>query len=70
MFHQLAQLKQLDIRGSDKKLIPPWKLYDALKPGMLILTDVSLHCYVYNKKTKVEDGHKVKNNSHPLEKMI
>src|ERR1700685_166313 len=63
--HQLAQLKQLNIHRLDKKLVPLWKLYDALKPGTLILANISLHCYVYNKKTKAKDGHKVKNNSHP-----
>ena len=54
--HQLAQLKQLHIRGTDGKLVPPWKLYEALKPGTFILADISLHCYVYNKKTRAEDG--------------
>ena len=49
--HQEARLKQLDIRDKEKKHIPPWKLYDALKPGTIILTDISLHCYIYPKKT-------------------
>lgn len=44
-----------------KKLIPPWKLYDALKPGTIILADISLHCYIYPKKTPNEDGRKVFN---------
>ena len=41
------------------RLIPPWKLYEALKPGTIILADVSLHCYIYPKKTPNEDGRKV-----------
>jgi hypothetical protein len=32
---------------------------DTLKPGTLILADISLHCYVYLKKTPNEDGRKV-----------
>ena len=35
-----------------KKLIPPWKLYNALKPGTIILTNILLHCYIYLKKNQ------------------
>ena len=59
--HREARLKQLDIHDEEKKLIPPWKLYDALKPGTIILADISLHCYIYPKKTPNEDGRKVFN---------
>jgi hypothetical protein len=57
--HQEARLKQLDVCQKDRKLVPPWKLYDTLKPGTVILADVSLHCYIYPKKTPNEDGRKV-----------
>jgi len=35
------------------------KLYEALKPGTIILADVSLHCYIYPQKDPNEDGRKV-----------
>ena len=57
--HQEARLKQLDIHDDRNRLIPPWKLYKVLKLDTLILADVSLHCYIYPKKTPNEDGHKV-----------
>jgi hypothetical protein len=41
------------------RLIPLWKLYEALKPDTIILADVSLHCYIYSKKTPNEDRRKV-----------
>ena len=63
--HREARLKQLDIRDEEKKLIAPWKLYDALKPGTMILADISLHCYIYPKKNQNEDGRKV-NGTHIL----
>jgi len=34
--HQKAQLKRSGIWAKDRKLIPPWKLYEVLKPGTLI----------------------------------
>ncbi|KAJ7153781.1 hypothetical protein C8R46DRAFT_1228070 [Mycena filopes] len=40
-----AKLVQHDIRDLDNALIPPWKMYDALKPGTLILALCSLHCF-------------------------
>jgi len=46
--HQKALLKQLDVRNTIGNLIPPWGLYDALRPGTLILATVTLHCYVFN----------------------
>jgi hypothetical protein len=36
---------QLDVRDVNNNLIPPWKFYDALKPGTLVLALVSLHCF-------------------------
>ncbi|KAJ7911255.1 hypothetical protein B0H13DRAFT_2272077 [Mycena leptocephala] len=43
--HIKAKLVQLDVRDAHNNLIPPWKHYDALKPGTLILALCSLHCY-------------------------
>ncbi|KAJ7933882.1 hypothetical protein B0H13DRAFT_2500648 [Mycena leptocephala] len=43
--HVKAKLVQLDVRDAKNNLIPPWKFYDALKPGTLILALCSLHCY-------------------------
>jgi hypothetical protein len=51
--HSKAKLVQLDVRDAKNNLIPPWKFYDALKPGTLILAMCSLHCY-----TMVEDREK------------
>jgi hypothetical protein len=44
--HVKAKLVQLDVRDVANNLIPPWKFYDALKPGTLVLALVSLHCFV------------------------
>ncbi|KAJ6451380.1 hypothetical protein C8R47DRAFT_998517 [Mycena vitilis] len=44
--HKKAKLVQLDVRDKSNALIPPWKFYDALKPGTLVLALVSLHCFV------------------------
>ncbi|KAJ7177012.1 hypothetical protein C8R46DRAFT_1030227 [Mycena filopes] len=43
--HIKAKLVQLDVRGVDNELIPPWEFYSALKPGTLILALCSFHCY-------------------------
>ncbi|KAJ7020411.1 hypothetical protein C8F04DRAFT_974322 [Mycena alexandri] len=43
--HQKAKLVQLDVRDMHNELIPPWKFYDALRPGTLVLCLVSLHCF-------------------------
>ncbi|KAJ7097310.1 hypothetical protein B0H15DRAFT_945963 [Mycena belliarum] len=40
-----AKLVQQDVRDVNSNLVPPWKIYDALKPGTLILALVSLHCF-------------------------
>ncbi|KAJ7883230.1 hypothetical protein B0H14DRAFT_2565020 [Mycena olivaceomarginata] len=42
-----AQLQQLDISDAENKLIPPWKNYDPLRPGSLILALVSIHMYTF-----------------------
>lgn len=44
------KLAQLDVRDENNELIPPWKFYDALRPGTLILANVSLHCFVMKEK--------------------
>ncbi|KAJ7699759.1 hypothetical protein B0H16DRAFT_1749280 [Mycena metata] len=43
--HTKAKLVQLDVRDIKNELIPPWKFYDALRPGTLVLCLVSLHCF-------------------------
>jgi hypothetical protein len=44
--HTINKLTQLDIVDEEDQLIPPWKMYDALKPGTLILANCSLHCFL------------------------
>jgi hypothetical protein len=39
------KLVQHDIRDVRSNLIPPWKNYEELCPGTLVLIQVSLHCY-------------------------
>ncbi|KAJ6473623.1 hypothetical protein C8R47DRAFT_987327 [Mycena vitilis] len=46
--HTKAKLVQQDIRDVQNNLIPPWKIYDALRPGTLVLLLVSLHCFLMN----------------------
>ena len=55
--HHHAQLKQLNIKDVDGKLVPPWKLYELLKPGTLIIANVTLHCFVF---PEGERGRKVR----------
>ncbi|KAJ7720692.1 hypothetical protein B0H16DRAFT_1432279 [Mycena metata] len=43
--HVKAKLVQLNIRDINKELIPPWKIYQELKPGTLVLALCSLHCF-------------------------
>ncbi|KAJ7042848.1 hypothetical protein C8F04DRAFT_915583, partial [Mycena alexandri] len=43
--HSKAKLVQLDVRDTKNELIPPWKFYEALRPGTLVLCLVSLHCF-------------------------
>ncbi|KAJ8515764.1 hypothetical protein ONZ45_g6855 [Pleurotus djamor] len=40
------KLVQHNILDMDDNLIPPWEAYDKLRPGTLILANVTLHCYV------------------------
>ncbi|KAJ7779035.1 hypothetical protein B0H16DRAFT_1711380 [Mycena metata] len=51
--HLKSKLVQLDVRDTKNNIIPPWKFYEALRPGTLVLCLVSLHCF-----TMVDDGGK------------
>jgi hypothetical protein len=42
------KLQQSDIRGIDKKLIPPWKQYEALKPGTLVAVVAHINSFNYD----------------------
>ncbi|KAJ7663749.1 hypothetical protein DFH06DRAFT_986320, partial [Mycena polygramma] len=52
--HIKSKLVQLDVRDTQNNLIPPWKFYDALKPGTLVLALVSLHCFTMNDESGKE----------------
>ncbi len=43
--HVNAKLVQLDIRNEENNLIPPWDMYDKLRPGTIVLVDASLVCW-------------------------
>jgi hypothetical protein len=51
--HTISKLVQLDITDEDNQLVPPWKMYDALRPGTLVLANCSLHCFLMT-DTKVQ----------------
>ncbi|KAJ6576492.1 hypothetical protein DFH09DRAFT_804372, partial [Mycena vulgaris] len=40
-----SKLVQHDIRDTEANLIPPWKMYEALRPGTLVLVLVTLRCF-------------------------
>jgi hypothetical protein len=42
------KLVQLDIRDLSGDLIPPWKMFECLRPGTVILASCTLHCFVMN----------------------
>jgi hypothetical protein len=42
--HKSARLVQRDIRNMNGDLIPPWKTYEELRPGTLVLMKVSFYC--------------------------
>lgn len=48
--HVNAKLIQLDIRDIDSNLIPPWDTYDVLRPGTVVLINITLHCWVIKDK--------------------
>lgn len=43
--HVNAKLVQLDIRDEDDNLIPPWDMFDKLRPGTMVLIDATLVCW-------------------------
>ncbi|KAJ7748833.1 hypothetical protein DFH07DRAFT_962037 [Mycena maculata] len=45
--HINSKLVQLDIRGPNNKLIPPWKQYKALRPGSIVIALVTIHIYTF-----------------------
>lgn len=48
--HVKSKLIQLDVRDGtptgNNALIPPWKFYDWLKPGTLVMVQASLHIFL------------------------
>jgi hypothetical protein len=44
--HTSNKLTQLHIVDEEDRLVPPWKMYDALRTGTLILANCSLHCFL------------------------
>jgi len=57
--HQKSKLKQLNVRDTSNDLVPPWELYTALKPGTLILADVTLHCYVFDEPERGRKAYQI-----------
>ncbi|KAG6849602.1 hypothetical protein H0H93_007054 [Arthromyces matolae] len=47
---KMDRLVQQDVRAEDGELVAPWLLYQALKPGVLILADCSLHVFLIKDK--------------------
>ncbi|KAF9024872.1 hypothetical protein BDP27DRAFT_1376691 [Rhodocollybia butyracea] len=43
---RLAKLKQADFRNVKGDLIPPWRYYNELRPGTLIIANISIAVYV------------------------
>jgi len=46
--HHDAKLMQHDVRGMDNKIIPPWEYYEELRPGTIVLCNVTMHMYQIN----------------------
>ena len=47
LFHnQECMLVQHEILNINRKLIPPWEQYKALRTGTLIMATASLHCFI------------------------
>jgi len=42
--HKNVRLVQRNVRDMSGVLIPPWKAYDELRPGMLVLMKVTFYC--------------------------
>lgn len=50
--HKTSKLVQLDIYDINDNLVPPWKMWDVLRPGTVILANCSLHCFIMKDKFK------------------
>ncbi|KAL0957606.1 hypothetical protein HGRIS_001390 [Hohenbuehelia grisea] len=60
-----SRLVQRDVRDVDGSLIPPWKDYEAFRPGTLVLVEATLHCFRMKDGSKLRkmyqvDGHRFK----------
>ncbi|KAJ7031315.1 hypothetical protein C8F04DRAFT_1262923 [Mycena alexandri] len=66
--HVKSKLVQLDVRDKNNQLIPPWKFYEALRPGTLVLCLVSLHCFIMSDEGgKVQKERKIyQMNAHSI----
>ncbi|KAJ7148131.1 hypothetical protein C8R43DRAFT_889112 [Mycena crocata] len=58
--HVKGKLIQLDVRDASNALIPPWKFYDELKTGTLVLIHASFHCFTMANTDEVQKGGKEK----------
>ncbi|KAJ8077474.1 hypothetical protein PM082_001904 [Marasmius tenuissimus] len=43
---RFAQVIQLDWRDAKNRLIPPWNVWDELRPGTLVMATVSINVYI------------------------
>ncbi|GBE78554.1 hypothetical protein SCP_0114430 [Sparassis crispa] len=48
-----AKLVQPEFRDANDNYIAPWKLHDALRPGTIVAVNASLHCWIFQKKSRV-----------------
>ncbi|KAJ7643206.1 hypothetical protein B0H17DRAFT_959854 [Mycena rosella] len=64
--HVKAKLVQLDVRDTQNDLIGPWKFYDALKPGTLVLVLASLHCFVMSDEKSKRERKVYQINAHSV----
>jgi hypothetical protein len=56
-----SKLIQLDIRDINDQLIPPWHMYEKLRPGTLVLIQGSLICWIM-KESNSNEFKKVRRN--------
>lgn len=42
------KLVQHDVRDIDDNLIPPWKAYEELRTGTVVLMEATIHCFRFN----------------------
>ena len=43
---QGCMLVQHEVLDMDRKIIPPWEQYSALRTGTLVMATITLHCYI------------------------